>query len=121
MTIQHSTAFNLERTIKKRAFPSVRSIARDRSIGAGETATECPCIHERLKRDIYTRDAIERGVAAREPVGQRFCVHLQLTGLSADCARRNRRRTRVLRYLLVLPVACFFFLRNFRESLLRRN
>lgn len=46
----------------------------------------------RMRRNIYARDSIERGVAAREPVGQRFCVHLQLTGLSADCARRNRAR-----------------------------
>lgn len=62
----------------------------------------------RLGRDIYARDSIERGVAAREPVGQRFCVHLQLTGLSADCARRNR-RARVLRYLPRLPVTRFPF------------
>lgn len=73
-----------------------------RQNGAG-----CPCVCERLSRDIYARDSIERGVAAREPVGQRFCVHLQLTGLSADCARRNR-RTRVLRYLPRLPVARLF-------------
>lgn len=105
-----------------------RSIAHDRWIaprlrGAGERPRRNALAYTSdLKRDIYARDAIERGVAAREPVGQRFCVHLQLTGLSADCARRNRRRTRVLRYLLprlsLLHVSSFggiLFLRQREE------
>lgn len=52
------------------------------------------------------RDAPRR-VASREPVGQRFCVHLQLTGLSADCATESpRARARALRcFLPRLPVA----------------
>lgn len=62
------------------------------------------------------RDAPRR-VASREPVGQRFCVHLQLTGLSADCATESR--ARALRcFLPRLPVTRVSFLACSRSFLL---
>lgn len=111
--------------VKSLRIVSVRSIAynhligsRSRGMARRESPREncsarCPCVCGRLGCDIYTRDSIERGVVAREPVGQRFCVHLQLTGLSADCARRNRRAARACSAYTFLVSLLHVFLSSF--------